>query len=373
MHIFKANKHAAANHIPTHKIHPAVVDAKYADQNKPEMHLTKKFKNIFRAVYELLPRKYMSVIDEESLYAGLEEAPYKVVAISVLLSLASSLIVLATFGFLGYTVLFRLLISAILLMMGLFVPYIILTLMAESRRKEIETILPDMLLLTSSNVKSGLTIDKALLFSARPEFGILGIEVKHLALQIFGGTTLEDAFNALLKKVRSPILSRTVNLLLEGLRSGGAVAQLLEESATDIRNTEILQKEIRSSVLSYVIFIFMAAVLAAPFLFAVSTFLVTTTSQIWGATDFSVDDTEFVGGGFITISAPKINLDAFNAFVVFAILMTTVFASVLISLIQTGKFSQSFRYLPVFVIIGLVIFFATKSVLVATFGNLVGL
>jgi len=184
---------------------------------------------------------------------------------------------------------------------------------------------------------------------------------------------LADAFSNFTKKVKSSVLNRTVSLLLEGLRSGGNVAQLLEESAEDIRNTEILQREIRSNVMSYMIFIFIAAVIAAPFLFGVSSFLVLTTIQLWGGNDFSINDQQLQGGGFISLSPPQIDIDAFNMFVIAAILMTTVFASILISLIQTGKAGQSLKYMPAFMILGLVIYFIAKSLLLASFGSIVGL
>lgn len=332
-----------------------------------------RFRNFHERVYQLLPHWIKSKLDAEATYAGLTEPPYKLASYSIMASLMASLIVISTFGFFGYAFIFRVFASAILVAIGLFVPYLILSMMADSRRKEIESILPDMLLLTSSNVRSGLTIDKALLFAARPEFGILGQEVKLVAMQIFGGKSLQDSFQSLTRKIKSPVLDRTISLLLEGLRSGGAVGQLLEESATDIRNTEILQREIRSSVMTYMIFIFIAAVLAAPFLFGVSTFLVLSTIQLWSGGDIEVPDQSFTGAGFISIHPPKVDLDAFNIFILLSIAITAVFASILISMIQTGKATQTMKYLPWFVVLSFAIFFATKAVMLAAFGDLVGL
>ncbi|MDD5148594.1 MAG: hypothetical protein PHH08_03980, partial [Candidatus ainarchaeum sp.] len=49
---------------------------------------------------------------------------------------------------------------------------------AEGRGRFVERILPDVLQLVSSNMKSGLTTERALLASARPEFGAFGNELK---------------------------------------------------------------------------------------------------------------------------------------------------------------------------------------------------
>jgi archaeal flagellar protein FlaJ len=328
--------------------------------------------DFFRILYSKIPQKIRIILENEAQYAGIDPMPYKAVACSFAASILIAIAIFPILGLFEYSWVFRTIASIVAIVSGVFIPYVVLSMMAESRRTEIEAVLPDMLLLTSSNVKSGLTIDKALLFSARPEFGILGKEIKHVALQIFGGSSVADAFSGLATKIKSQILNRTIMLLLEGLRSGGAVAQLLEESAADIRNTEMLQREVRSSVMTYMIFIFLAAVLGAPFLFGVSTFLVLTTIQLWGGGGFEIPE-EAQQGQMVTISAPDVDMGAFNTFVVLAIMITTVFASMLISMIQTGKIGQAFRYLPGFVIISLVIFFSTKAVLLGAFGSLVGL
>lgn len=329
------------------------------------------YDDIIAYIYGSLPFWYTERIEQEALYAGRIDKPKIFVVNAVFFFYLISIF----FYPLSYKWIsspyIRATVSLTLLLFGLFFPYYVFSLMAESRKKEIEVVLPDLLLLTSANIKSGMTIDRALLFASRPEFGMLGREVKKVAFQIYGGKPLADAFEILTRRIKSDILQRTISLLLEGLRSGGAVAKLLEESATDIRNTETLKKEIKASVMMYGIFIFMAAVLGAPFMFAISNFLVYSSVEMWSGNEVELDP-QFSGGGFIQIHTPEIDIEAFNMFSMAAILVTTFFAGILISLIMTGTAKAGLKLVPVFMVIGVLLFVGAKAVMFAAFGGIVG-
>ena len=323
-------------------------------------------------IYNMLPRKYREFIEDEARYAGLEAFKesfvFKLFVVFYVMAFVDFFILI---GFIKAPLWLSIIPPLIIIVVGLGAPYIIYSLVAESRRKTIEQLLPDLLLLTASNIKSGLTIDRALLFSARPEFGELGQEFKKVAFHIYGGRPIDESFQMLTTKVKSTILARTVGLLVEGLKSGGAVAKLLEETAADIRNTELLQKEIQSSVMMYVMFIFMAAVLGAPFLFAISTFLVMSTTSMWD--DMGDIDPEFAGTGTIQISKPDIDLVAFQYFSIAAMIITTVFSGFLISLIQSGNLKGAIKYSPLFVTVALGIYFAAKKMLLIVFADMLGI
>ncbi|NOR85631.1 hypothetical protein GQ473_05940 [archaeon] len=343
------------------------------EQKEKKQEKERKLQRRAKLFYSYFPKKYRDFIEVEARYAGLKEVPAKLLYYNsmffIITSIANILYLLLFFSVPLWMVFIP---SVVLLTAGAIAPYVIFTILSESRKKRMEAVLPDILMLASSNIKSGLTIDRAILFAARPEFGELGLEFKKVAFEIYGGNDLEQAFRKLTTRIKSSILERTINLLLEGLRSGGAVAKLLEETATDIKNTEMLQREIRSSVMMYTIFIFMAAVLGAPALFAISNFLITSSSSMWddqiGSGMEDVPNT-----GFLTISAPQMNLESFEYFSIVTIIITTFFSGILISLIQTGKIRNSVKYIPIFMSVSIVLFFVIKTVLFSVFGDMLGL
>ncbi len=322
-------------------------------------------------VFSRLPEKYQEFIKREGTYAGYEGSIEKFVFWIFAAFFAVILLEVAALAVIWPASWISMLLLSFIALAAISAPYIVFSSAADSRKKEINDMLPDFLLLAAANIKSGLTIDRAILFSARPEFGDLSREFKKVAFDIYSGEPIDSAFSKITKRINSEVLERTISLLVEGIKSGGAVAKLLEETAMDIRNTETLQKEIRASVMMYVMFIFMAAVLGAPVLFAISTFLIQGTMSMWSGMDMTISP-EMQGASMIKISPPSIDTTIFSYFAVSAIIITTTFSGILISLIQTGNARGGMKYSPLFTSVALVIYFAAKEGLYRVFGGMLG-
>jgi len=316
------------------------------------------------SLYKLLPEKYKQLIERNARYARI--SGYEIfVEISVLASIISSLII-APLPFLSLKL--RIIILASDIPLGFFVPYAYIMLAADKRREEIERILPDALLLISANIKSGLTVDKALLLSARNEFGPLAKELRITAMQMFGGKSLEQALNNLKGRSNSEIFDEVIKLLIDGVKSGGNLSDLLESSARDIRKTLNLRKEIISNVRMYVVFILMAALFGSPLLFAISNYLTSTTAQLWGSTN--VEFSELPTSTMFEIQQPEFRPAFFHDFSLAAIVITNLFAALIISEIKNGNAKQGIKYVPIFIIISLFIFFVVNHIVSTMVGGL---
>lgn len=323
-----------------------------------------------------LPKSYVEALRTEAQYAGMERGFEDMIGY-----LFSALIPLAAINFLflwlfvGAPLLLAAVVVVFIISAAFVNPYFLFTLMAEGRKKEIESVLPDILLLTSANIKSGMTIDRAILFSARPEFGTLSEHFKKAAFKIYGGAEVEETLLGMTRNLKSGIFARTIDLLVEGIKGGGSIAKLLQETAADIRNSEAIQREIKSTVTMYVMFLIIAGVLGAPILYAISTFMVTSISSMWGQQASGMDSSSLsaMGGGFIQFSSPAgLDTSMFSYFAIGALVITTFFAGIIISLIQTGNAKQGIKYVPVFVSASLAIYFAVKMLLAKVFGSLMG-
>ena len=220
-----------------------------------------------RDIYYFAPKRYREFFKNQIMYAGIKEAAtHRVVGLSFIMSIAMFAILSPIFVFTGFGPL-GVAIGAGLGGAVVAFTYLFFMLVADSRANQIERVLPDALQLISANVRAGMTIDRAILLAARPEFGVLEEEIKMVGARTMGGKSLKVALNEMTKTIKSSILDRTIKLLLEGIASGGELAHLLEEVANNVRTTQTLKKEIKSSVMTYSIFILFAAVVAAPFLF----------------------------------------------------------------------------------------------------------
>ncbi len=248
--------------------------------------------------------------------------------------------------------------------------YIILVLVMDARTKQIEEVLADALQLMSANVRAGMTLDRAIWLSARPEFGPLEDEIKLFGNEVLGGVTMIDALRNIKNRVNSNLLDRTLNLMEEGVKSGGEMAHLLDETALDIRKIQIMRREIRSNVIMYSMFIMFASVLGAPLLFAVSVYFIEMIGGFWQET--ATDVPSQMSSGLMQMTGPQVDPTEMMMFSVACIILTTVFGALIIGLIQTGKEKRGLKYIPLLTGSGVAVFFLVRFAITSLFGSLLG-
>ncbi|MFH7882098.1 MAG: type II secretion system F family protein [Candidatus Aenigmatarchaeota archaeon] len=327
---------------------------------------------MYKFLYSRLPRNYKSWLEDYISYCDLKTSPERLfssfLTFGLIISLSISFILffmdfLSFFYFILVFVLFFLILQVVFHMVLIFI--------ADNRANYVEEILPDALQIISSNMRAGLTHDKAILTSARPEFGPLEKELKNAAKETLSGKPLEEALKNMTKRIKSKLLERTISLLLEGLEKGGSITALLDSIALDIRQVRILKREIKSYVMMYGIFIFFAACIGAPLLYSVSIFLVETMGKFGGGIE--IEKMPEVGSklplGSIRIS--EIRPEFLSLYSYIAIGVTIFFGSLLIGLVQEGTEKAGLRFLPIFLPTGFAVFFISQIAIRAMFAGFV--
>jgi len=248
--------------------------------------------------------------------------------------------------------------------------YVSLLMMADTRRRKVEDVLPDFLSLSSANVRAGMTIDQAMWYAAKPEFGILSDEVSIVAKKAFGGVPFNTAIDHLSDRFNSKAVRRTVALIKQGIASGGKLADILERTAEDSRQMQNLRKEISTSLIMYVIFIVFAGAIGTPFLFAISGKLVAIIESVFSAHQFSDISTSGYSSSLIIPQKPLITSSEFFIFTVLCCIMTAIFSSLIIGVISKGSKKDGISYLPVLLAGSLVIFFVVSYLLNTLLSNI---
>src|SRR3989338_10721385 len=108
--------------------------------------------------------------------------------------------------------------------------YVVIDLKIFKRKVDIEDVLPDYLQLTASNIKSGMTVDRALWYAVRPRFGVLAKEIESVAKETMRGEDLKAALQKFADKYDSILLKRSISLLIEGVEAGGEIGDLLNKT-----------------------------------------------------------------------------------------------------------------------------------------------
>jgi flagellar protein FlaJ len=243
-----------------------------------------------------------------------------------------------------------------------------LILAVERRTRFVENILPDALQLMAANSRAGYIPSRALLLSARKEFGPLADAIKNVGKDIATGESMEDSLERITKYIRSELLGRTVKLINEGIRSGGQFASLMEENADDIRRVQGIKNEMRANVMMYTIFIAFAGCVGAPVLYALSGFLIGTISDL--GRSISIPASSSVKTPFMKFGGLDLSPEFLLLFSVFAMIITTVGGSIIVGLISSGKEKNGIKYIPIFVTLAFLIFFMAQMFVAGMFGTL---
>lgn len=315
-------------------------------------------------IYKFFPRSYREHVRERILFAGMSTTSESYINKSFLFSL----LIAAVLAVLART--YALIIFAGVFAGAFMLANAYLTLAVEKRKNFVENVLPDALELMAANMRAGFIPSKALLLSARSEFGPLAEAIKKSGADILTGKSLADGLNEIHKYIKSDVLRKTINLINEGSKSGGELVSLLEENAIDIRRKQAIKKETKANIIMYGIFIVFAGVLGAPVLYALSLYLITTLTSL-GAT--SIASTEVMSKGVPLFKGGGVHVsqEFLLGFSVVSIIITTFFSGIIIGLIETGKEKGGIKYVPIFMIIALIVFFGANFVISTMFGSFV--
>ena len=137
--------------------------------------------------------------------------------------------------------------------------------MMERRVDSIEKGTPDFLRQIASLLRSGVGVETAMEDISKHGEGPLTDELKRAVIEIKIGSTFEDALLGMGERLKSKTLDRTFRMIIEGRRVGGSLADVIETVAEDLRAVLALQRERRANVMMSVMFLLIAAVIAAPF------------------------------------------------------------------------------------------------------------
>lgn len=326
-----------------------------------------------------LTGRILDILEKNLKSAGIEKDLHFIVIRLVIVNFILSIFVLFLFfkSFLTYTgielvisIISYYIISFFLCFSVLIVLFFVyLSLRKYKRKKQIEDVLPDYLQLVATNIGSGMTIDQALWYAVRSRFGILANEMELVAKKMMGGVDLDEALMDFSDRYDSDILRKSIVLLIEGSEAGGEVADLISKISWNIKDTQLMRKEVSADVTTYVIFITFAALVAAPLLFALAHRIIIVMAEVTSKMDFS--NVASVGTKLPIQNIGKgLNADEFKKFSYICLFITGLFSSMIISSVRKGNIKEGVRTIPIFVVIGIVLFIVFSAILTYFFGGI---
>ncbi|NYZ79701.1 type II secretion system F family protein [Candidatus Micrarchaeota archaeon] len=242
-----------------------------------------------------------------------------------------------------------LLLALVILDAGIGVPFFF----AERKVAQIEERLPDVLHHMGTTLKTGGTIETALKEVSRINYGPITVGLKEMLMHMSEGATFEDAFSSFALKSRSQLLQKAAVIIIAARQSGGALLETLSAMAEDFRAVSRLNSERRTKTFMQFLFIIVAGIIIAPFVFGIVKAVLSILISVGGQ---STPETAALVGQFD---------------ILFKVYLIVQAALAIIGAVQIreGKMSKAVVYIP----IGAIIAYGIYSVLSLAFLSLLGM
>jgi pilus assembly protein TadC len=325
---------------------------------------------IYMTMARLVPKRYKAYLEQMLVYAGEKRnVDFWVGSASVLAVLVFIIIIFSqtiffpikkivprtvALAFPSYIIL-----ALISLLMVQFFVYITIYFKQVDRTKRVEEALPDALQLISANLRAGMTPFQSLKMAARREFGPLKEEIEYATTKALGTESFADALLSITKRIKSSTLDRTMKLFAASMKSGGHLAQLLEDLADDIAETKSLKKELVSNTKMYSMLVMFTVVFGAPLLLSISIQFIKIISNMQISTKVSE------AGFGMAFLAGTISLTPgfLTVVLVVVISVTSLLASMLMGVIMEGKEKYGLKYAPLLITGSLIVFAVSRYII----------
>ncbi len=327
-----------------------------------------------------IPKKIRPGLRRYLLKAGIDNVPYKffgglfyatliITLIVYIFQIYPSLIDASPIKVVGITFLFWLAVNLALIAVVMIIFYFYLNIKIYQRTKDLEDRLPDYLTLVSTNLKGGMSFENALWGAIKPEFGILAKEIAMVSKMVMTGNDVAEALMHFGMKYDSPILRRSINLIIGELESGGGVVNVIDRVIENLKKTSLLKQEMAATTVTYMIFIGAIVCIIAPMLFALAfqlTSIITTVT-----TRIAVSSANNPAMPF-QLSAATLQKRDFQIFSTLALGIIAVFSASIVSIIEKGNVKGGIKYIPIFLITSEILYIIFMFVFNMLFGSLAG-
>lgn len=310
-------------------------------------------------IEKLFPKSYIRWIKEKLDYLDLRIDENSFIITQLYFSLIIASITLFVF---------KSFIIFILSFIVVFIVFIFLLYLSyENSKKQVEIILPEFVSLLSSNLKSGMNLEAAIISSCRKEFGLVDKIFRRIGKEVYSGKPIEEVLDKYSQKYKIDVLQKFLYILKEGIRKGSKISDLLFEISEDLRTRNVLKKELSAIVNLYVMFIFFAAAFGMPILFGITTYFVQTIQTI-APKEFEVKLPINIPLSFKGIN---IDVDFMRNFAILMIFITSFFSSMMIGALREGNEKLGLKFFPLIFIIAISLYFALQFIISQIMGFLI--
>lgn len=133
-----------------------------------------------------------------------------------------------------------------------FVPPAYYSYSEQKRIKSAEDAFPDLLRDLAQAKRAGLSLIDAVSLTTEGDYGALTEGMRRIAIQLTWGIPFEETLQMFAKRYPTRIIKRSIEMIIEGYKTGGEVGEVLKIAADDVMELKSLEKRRTADMSPYV-------------------------------------------------------------------------------------------------------------------------
>lgn len=211
------------------------------------------------------------------------------------------------------------------------------------RIEDMEQMLPDAFFYLASSLRAGISFSEALEELTTAKFGALTEEFKKTVSEIKKGRPTVEALKAFaLRNKKSPVIYRSMMIIIEALERGAPMADVLVSVGNDVREILRIKKERKASTGMQTMFFIIASGFVGPLILGVVSKVIAGLSGVEG-----------------TVTLP---ISAIKNILLLFVALQAIISGIGIGVIREGKFSGGLKYSVMLAIMGVIVFNLAGSI-----------
>jgi flagellar protein FlaJ len=200
----------------------------------------------------------------------------------------------------------------------------------------------------ADTLKAGDTYESALREVANSDYGRLSEEMGLALRRLEEGENLETALSGFAERVDSRTVRRTILIVLDSIRTGASLSDILDEISDDVRDFQRLKDDRKSNTTMQFLFLVAAGGIISPMIFGEINAVMGSLANITLQTMTEAQKAAAAqASGFMVLM------------VQFYLIIEVMGSGVMMSIIREGKLNKSVIYIPVLLLIAFVMYYVT--------------
>jgi len=290
---------------------------------------------LIKITEKVIPKKLLKKYDLLLYSAGIAFRASEYLLISFLISIIAGASLFIIFNSLHGIVAF---ISTLIGVVWVY-PYWKIT----KRIEDMEQMLPDAFFYLASSLRAGISFSEALEELTTAKFGALSEEFKKTVSEIKKGRPTVEALKAFaLRNRKSPVIYRSMMIIIEALERGAPMADVLVSVGNDVREILRIKKERKASTGMQVMFFIIASGFVGPLILGVVSQVIAGLGDVEG-----------------TVTLP---ISAIKTVLLIFVALQAIVSGIGIGVIREGKLSGGLKYSVMLAIMGVIVFNLAGSI-----------